>query len=71
MVNTFNRKIQTHEGRRMNFNTTNNGTPMNQMGFGETFRQNLLPKKSTDIIDDQISVNPMSKGSARIDFIYQ
>ena len=60
MVGSYNRKIQTHEGKRMNFNTTNNGTPMNQMSFGRNMREDMKAKRNTEVIDDHINVNRIS-----------
>jgi hypothetical protein len=70
MVGSYNRKIQTHEGKRMNFNTTSNGTPMNHMSFGRNMRDDMKSKRNTEVIDDHVNINRISQGSAKIDFVY-
>ena len=59
MVGSYNRKIQTHEGKRMNFNSAN-GTPMNTTGFGRNMRDDIKAKRNTEVIDDHINVSKIS-----------
>jgi len=75
MVSTFNRKIQTHEGKRMSFNTTTNGTPLNSITFGGGYitaqREDLKSKRKTEFVDDSVNISKISQGSARIDFVHK
>lgn len=76
MVSTFNRKIQTHEGKRMSFNTLNNATPLNSITFGggqvNYTRESLKSKRNAgDLIDDSVNISKISQGSARIDFVHK
>jgi hypothetical protein len=79
----YKRKIQTVEGKRMNFKTTMNATPMgfdnripNLYSFGkEMFNQKvstIRTARNTEMLEeDQEDFNTsQTSGSARVDFVY-
>lgn len=78
MISNFNRKIQTHEGKRLaNFKTTTNVTPLEYdtkatdiYSYSKQMISNVKTSRQLDLIEDSTNTSKITN-SARVDFIHK